>query len=159
MTADPRPAPASALTPAHELCAPRDELPLSLVLYVATRAVAARCRPRLAELGITFTQYLVLRVLWERGSATVSELGGVLGLDSGTLSPLLKRLESAGLVERRRGRQDGRRVDVTTTPSGDALRAPAQALEATLREGSGSAGSPQAELLSVLRRLTAVTGR
>jgi DNA-binding MarR family transcriptional regulator len=122
------------------------------------RAIAARCRPRLAELGITFTQYLVLRVLWERRSATVGELGEVLGLDSGTLSPLLKRLESAGLVVRRRGQEDGRRVDITTTPSGDALRAPARALEAALREAPAAAGLPFAELSSTLRRLIAVTG-
>ncbi|MFE0489198.1 MarR family winged helix-turn-helix transcriptional regulator [Streptomyces griseoaurantiacus] len=152
MTANPRPAPIS------DVCAPGDDEPLSLILYVASRAIAARCRPRLAELGITFTQYLVLRVLWERGSATVTELGEVLGLDSGTLSPLLKRLEFAGLVVRRRGQKDGRRVEVTVTPSGDALRTPAQALEVTLRDVTGASDFPYAEVLSVLRRMLVAMG-
>lgn len=127
--------------------------PLSLVLYVASRVLAARCRPRLGELGLTFPQYLVMLVLWERGPVTVTELGDVLGLDSGTLSPLLKRLEFAGLVDRRRQREDERRVEVSSTPAGDALRGPAQELEADVRAALPHMTLAYEDLLRALREL------
>ncbi|WFF00550.1 MarR family transcriptional regulator [Micromonospora sp. WMMD964] len=93
-------------------------------LYSASRALTDVYRPILDEFGLTYPQYLVLLVLWERPDdpRTVSELGTELRLDSGTLSPLLKRLEGAGLVVRRRSAHDERRVEVGLTEQGRALR-------------------------------------
>lgn len=93
-------------------------------LYAASRSLTDVYRPILDEFGLTYPQYLVLLVLWERpdDAPTVSELGAELRLDSGTLSPLLKRLEGAGLVVRRRSARDERRVEVGLTEQGRALR-------------------------------------
>jgi len=93
-------------------------------LYAASRAVTDVYRPILEEHGLTYPQYLVLLVLWERrdNTPTVSDLGAELRLDSGTLSPLLKRLEAAGLVVRTRSERDERRVEVGLTAQGRALR-------------------------------------
>ncbi|RYV52301.1 MarR family winged helix-turn-helix transcriptional regulator [Pengzhenrongella frigida] len=91
-------------------------------LYSASRAITAAYRTLLADLGVTYPQYLVLMVLWERDDRGVRELGDLLELDSGTLSPLLKRLESLGLIERRRLATDERRVHIHLTPAGSALR-------------------------------------
>jgi MarR family transcriptional regulator, organic hydroperoxide resistance regulator len=88
---------------------------LCFALYSASRAVTAVYRPLLDELGITYPQYLVLLVLWEERQCSVGHLGNRLHLDSGTLSPLLKRLEAAGLVVRRRASDDERRVEVSLT--------------------------------------------
>jgi len=87
-------------------------------LYAASRAVISAYRPLLDEAGITYPQYLVLLVLWERGPQPVKALGNALALDSGTLSPLLKRLETAGLVRRERQAGDERSVLVTLTAAG-----------------------------------------
>jgi DNA-binding MarR family transcriptional regulator len=90
-------------------------------LYTASRAVIGLYRPMLDRLGITYPQYLVLMALWENDGLTVTGLGDALQLDSGTVSPLLKRLEAAGFVERRRESGDERRVTVHLTESGAAL--------------------------------------
>src|SRR4029450_13364104 len=80
---------------------------LCFALYAASRAVTARYRPMLEELGLTYPQYLVMMLLWEQDTQTVGQLGARLALDSGTLSPLLKRLTAAGLVTRHRRVEDG----------------------------------------------------
>ncbi|MFK0252807.1 MarR family winged helix-turn-helix transcriptional regulator [Streptomyces sp. NPDC090445] len=95
---------------------------VSFALYVAARALARHYRPLLTELGLTYPQYLVMLVLWTRGPLTVKELGETLGLDSGTLSPLLQRLADKGTVDRRRSGGDGRQVLVASTRGGDCLR-------------------------------------
>src|ERR1051325_6626319 len=92
-------------------------------LYAASRAMTGLYRPELDALGLTYPQYLALRVLWHRGPTTVRDLGKLLDLDSGTLSPLLKRLETAGHVRRERGTTDERTVEVHLTASGARLRA------------------------------------
>src|SRR5687768_18184170 len=81
---------------------------LCFALYAASRAVTARYRPMLEELGLTYPQYLVMMLLWEQDNQTVGQLGARLALDSGTLSPLLKRLTAAGLVTRHRRVEDER---------------------------------------------------
>src|SRR5258705_35679 len=91
---------------------------LCFALYSASRAMTAAYRPILTELNLTYPQYLVLLVLWEEGRITVGGLGERLQLDSGTLSPLLKRLEANGFVRRERSSDDERLVDVTLTPEG-----------------------------------------
>ena len=102
---------------------PRDALALDdqlcFALYAASRAMTARYRPLLDAVGLTYPQYLVMVVLWDEGPSTVRELGERLRLDSGTLSPLLKRLEGSGLVARERRADDERSVLVTA----DARRA------------------------------------
>ena len=91
-------------------------------LYAASRAMTALYRPALDAAGLTYPQYLVMRVLWHRGATTVGDLGAALHLDSGTLSPLLKRLEAQGRLRRERGTTDERTVWVHLTDDGAALR-------------------------------------
>ncbi len=91
-------------------------------LYAATRAVTRRYADVLADVGLTYPQYLVMLALWTDGPLSVGDLGRRLRLDSGTLTPLVKRLEAAGRVERRRDAHDERRVVVTPTPEGERLR-------------------------------------
>lgn len=95
---------------------------LCFSLYAASRAVTKVYREKLAALGLTYPQYLVLIVLWEQDRQTVSDLGRKLMLDTGTLTPLLKRLESMGLVERQRSRGDERQVHIVLTEAGRALQ-------------------------------------
>jgi DNA-binding MarR family transcriptional regulator len=106
-------------------------------LYAASRATTALYRPLLDELGLTYPQYLVLLVLWERDGRTVKELGEELRLDSGTLSPLLKRMEAAGLVARHRTAGDERVVEVRLTAAGTELQARARSVPATLVAATG----------------------
>jgi DNA-binding MarR family transcriptional regulator len=91
-------------------------------LYAASRGMTALYRPLLDPHHLTYPQYLVLRVLWHDGPTTVRDLGRALSLDSGTLSPLLKRLETLGFVQRARSTTDERVVIVHPTDTGEALR-------------------------------------
>jgi DNA-binding MarR family transcriptional regulator len=95
---------------------------LCFALYSTLHAINKTYQPLLKRLGLTYPQYLVMMVLWENADLTVGELGGRLRLDSGTLTPLLKRLEAGGLVSRRRDAQDERQVRVGLTDAGRALR-------------------------------------
>lgn len=95
---------------------------LCLDLYAASRAVMKAYTPLLAPLGLTYPQYLVMVALWQEDGQQVNALARQLSLDSGTLSPLLKRLEAAGLVERSRDTEDERAVKVKLTPPGRALQ-------------------------------------
>lgn len=95
---------------------------LCFALYSASLAMTKIYKPLLDELGLTYPQYLVLLVLWEQDGVTVSELGERLSLDSGTLTPLLKRLEAAGLVSRLRDAVDERRVLIRLTAEGRQLK-------------------------------------
>jgi MarR family transcriptional regulator, organic hydroperoxide resistance regulator len=95
---------------------------LCFPLYAASNLLTRLYRPLLEELGLTYPQYLVMLVLWERRSASVGELSEALYLDSGTLTPLLKRLEVNGLVRRQRSAEDERRVEVSLTREGEALK-------------------------------------
>ena len=108
--------PAQALLLDNQLC---------FALYSTSLAMTRLYKPLLGELGLTYPQYLVLLVLWERDDLSVSELGERLFLDSGTLTPLLKRMESADLIKRSRAADDERRVHITLTPGGRKLKASA----------------------------------
>lgn len=101
---------------------------LCFAIYSANLALHKIYRQLLAPLDITYPQYLVMMVLWERDDVTVSEIGERLFLDSATLTPLLKRLETAGLLHRLRSRKDERQVVVTLTDKGNALRQQARAI-------------------------------
>jgi DNA-binding MarR family transcriptional regulator len=102
-----------ALKLANQLC---------FAVYSAAHAFNRVYKPLLDRLGLTYPQYLVMLVLWEEDDQTVKAIGAQLFLDSGTLTPLLKRLETAGLVRRSRDRTDERLVRVALTPAGAALR-------------------------------------
>ena len=102
-----------AMKLANQLCFP---------LYAAARNVTNLYTPWLKPLGLTYTQYIVFLVLWEKDGISVTEIGEKLMLDNGTLSPLLKKLEQAGYVERRRRREDDRVVEITLTEEGRALQ-------------------------------------
>ncbi len=101
-------------------------------LYAASRALTALYRPLLEPLGLTYPQYLVMVVLWENEPLNVKRLGEKLFLDSGTLTPLLKKLEGQGLVSRQRSPADERQVLIGLTPPGRALRQSAESIPATL---------------------------
>src|SRR3954447_10951939 len=103
---------AAALLLDNQVCFP---------LYAAARAVTQAYQPLLAALGLTYPQYLVLLVLWEEDGLSVTQIGRRLHLDSGTLTPLLKRLAPAGLVRRARAAGDGRGVQVFLTAAGRRL--------------------------------------
>ena len=106
---------------------------LCFALYSTSLAMTKRYRPLLDDLGLTYPQYLVMLSLWEKDSVTVSALGDRLHLDSGTLTPLLKRLELAGFLGRRRDERDERRVLVSLTPAGRGLRGRALRIPAQLQ--------------------------
>jgi DNA-binding MarR family transcriptional regulator len=124
-------------------------------LYAASRAATARYRPILDRFGLTYPQYVALLVLWERGETTVKDLGAALMLDSGTLSPLLKRLETAGLVRRRRDADDERSVVVALTKAGAALQIEAAGVPAELARATGMSPSELKALRETLAALTA----
>ena len=141
-----KPAPANvpALMLDNQLC---------FALYSASLAMTKLYKPMLAALGLTYPQYLVMLVLWEHGAVTVSELGERLCLDSGTLTPLLKRMESAELLQRARSAQDERRVQITLTAAGRKLKARAARVPGCVVRASGR---PVAELVSLTRQVRAL---
>ena len=105
---------------------------LCFKVYALNNLIGRAYRPLLDEIGLTYSQYLVMLVLWENSPSSVGELGGRLRLDSGTLTPLLKRLETAGLVARRRSDADERRVEIHLTQAGASLKARAMKIPADL---------------------------
>ena len=128
---------------------------LCFALYAASRAMTGRYRVLLDDLDLTYPQYLVMLVLWEEGTITVNQLGRRLQLDSGTLSPLLKRLETAGVVTRRRRIEDERSVEIGLTEQGLQLRKRAESIPGRLCAVVGLSYEERAELIETLRRLTA----
>ena len=129
---------------------------LCLPLYAASRAVTRRYTELLAEVGLTYPQYLCLLALWDAGKPlSVSELGARLHLDSGTLTPLLKRMEAAGLVSRSRDDADERRVLVAATDQGWALRPRVADVPARMVQGMGLEQADGDALRSLLDHLLA----
>jgi len=122
-------------------------------LSVAARTVVAAYRPVLEPLGLTHPQYLVMLALWQHEPVSVRDLSGLLHLDPGTLSPLLKRLEACGLLRRERDSADERALAVTLTPKGRALRAEAEAVPPAIVERLGMEVD---ELVDLRERLTRV---
>jgi DNA-binding MarR family transcriptional regulator len=109
---------------------------LCFALYSSSLAMTKLYKPLLAPLGITYPQYLAFLVLWERDGLAVGELGERLFLDSGTLTPLLKRMEASGWLKRERAADDERRVILTLTPEGRALRQKARRVPLQLAEAT-----------------------
>ena len=119
---------------ATEFDALRLENQLCFPLYACAREVVKRYKPFLDEIDLTYTQYITMMVLWEQKSLTVKELGKSLFLDSGTLTPLLKKLEEKGFVTRRRSLEDERNLIVTITEQGEALKQRAIHIPRTVKE-------------------------
>ena len=129
---------------------------LCFALYSASLAMTKLYKLLLAELGLTYPQYLAMLVLWERDGLMVSELGERLFLDSGTLTPLLKRLEAAGLIARIRALDDERRVHVTLTAAGRKLKARAARIPACVAD---AVQCPLPEIVSLTRQVQALRQR
>ncbi|GAB3440454.1 MarR family transcriptional regulator [Streptomonospora sediminis] len=127
---------------------------LCFAVYTASRALTGLYRELLATLDLTYPQYLAMLVLWEHGDLTVKELGRRLRLDSGTLSPLLRRLEAGGLLHRSRTGGDERVVRITLTAKGAALREHAAAIPDRLLDATGVTPAQAAELRTALGQIT-----
>jgi len=126
---------------------------LCFALYSTSLAMTKLYKPLLDAMGLTYPQYLVMLVLWEGDGLMVSQLGDRLSLDSGTLTPLLKRLEATGLIARIRDVQDERRVRVTLTAAGRKLRTRASALPGCVLAASQCSVDELVALKSQLRTL------
>ncbi|MDP9125056.1 MAG: MarR family transcriptional regulator [Pseudomonadota bacterium] len=126
---------------------------LCFALYSASLAMTKVYKPLLAPLGLTYPQYLVMLALWEDDAQTVSALGDKLALDSGTLTPLLKRLETQGQLSRERDAEDERRVIVRLTPAGRRLKVQARRIP---REIGHASGCELSEIVGLTRQLTSV---
>lgn len=140
------PAPAEYLRLDNQIC---------FALHAASRAFGTLYRTALRDLALTYPQYLVMLVLWEHGELPVKKIGEYLRLDSGTLSPLLKRLEAAGLVQRERSALDERSVTVRLTTTGDALRERAQRVPEQIASATGLSLTDLTDLRTRLNDLTA----
>ncbi|TDR47854.1 MarR family transcriptional regulator [Tahibacter aquaticus] len=139
-----RPDATSALLLDQQLC---------FALYSANLAMHKVYRPLLNKLGLTYPQYLVMLVLWETDAQTVSAIGERLFLDSATLTPLLKRLEAAGLLSRTRSAEDERQVVIELSSTGRALRQPAQAIPQSVFCAAQCSGAELRAIKSELERL------
>ena len=128
----------------HQLC---------FAVYSASLAMTKLYKPLLEPLGLTYPQYLVMLVLWEQDGLTVSQLGERLSLDSGTLTPLLKRLQTAGLLQRLRDAADERRVLLQLTPAGRRLKGRAGRVPQTVACATGCKLNELASLTAQLKRL------
>ncbi len=126
---------------------------LCLALSMASRAMTARYRPLLSPLGLTYPQYLVMLLLWQEGGCSVGGIGEHLRLESSTLSPLLKRLESVGLITRARDTHDERSVIVDLTMKGRSLERRTRGVTAAICEATGLDAQQQAEFVANLRSL------
>ena len=135
------------------------EQQVCFAVVVAARSIVALYKPVLGPLGLTHPQYLVMLALWQRTPQTASQLSSALALDPGTLTPLLKRLESAGLVERGRDARDERQLAVRLTERGTALRAQAESVPAAVAERLGMGLDELAALRDDLTRVIAAAGR
>ncbi|WP_150237286.1 MarR family winged helix-turn-helix transcriptional regulator [Nocardiopsis quinghaiensis] len=141
--------------PAGDFPLPAVDEQMCFALYAASRAVVNLYRPLLDPLGLTYPQYLVMMLLWERGECWVKDFGSALQLDYGTLTPLLKRLEGRGLLHRGRDPRDERSVRVVLTDEGRRLRASAEGIPEAI---GGVIDLPEEEFEATrlaLRRLTA----
>ena len=129
---------------------------LCFALYSTSLAMTRLYKPLLEALGITYPQYLVLLVLWEQDGLSVSELGNRLFLDSGTLTPLLKRMQAAGLVTRQRALDDERRVHIALTESSNLLKTQAAQIPGCILN---AAQCPVPELVALTRQMQALRER
>lgn len=145
------PSPSTPITPSPAIL--RLDNQVCFALYSASLAMTKLYKPLLDRIGLTYPQYLVMLVLWEQDGVTVSELGERLFLDSGTLTPLLKRLEAQGQIARLRDVQDERRVRITLTAEGRALRDQAEAIPQCVLQSSQCSIAELTALTTELKQL------
>lgn len=126
---------------------------LCFPLYACSREIIKRYKPFLDALDLTYTQYIAMMVLWEKGSMTVKELGARLYLDSGTLTPMLKKMEAKGLVSRTRSTEDERNLIVAITPAGEALKERAVSIPGAMAKCSGLTPEEGTELYHLLYKI------
>lgn len=135
---------------------------ICFAVYSAAHAFNRVYKPLLDRLSLTYPQYLVMLVLWERDGVPVKDIGERLFLDSGTLTPLLKRLEMAGLVRRTRSTEDERQVLIDLTPQGQALKEKARAVPQSILEATDCSVADlvalKGEIVSLRDRLNAALG-
>jgi DNA-binding MarR family transcriptional regulator len=132
---------------------------LCFSIYSAEIAIQRAYKPLLDGLGLTYPQYLVLNVLWRKDTQTVGGIAHQLALESSTLTPLLKRLEAAGLLRRTRNPDNERQVIIALTPEGDRLRFRAGCLGETLLEASGQTAEELADINRKIRQLRDAVSR
>src|SRR6478736_6008043 len=148
-----KPAPTGPLLLGNQLC---------FAIYSTAHAFNRVYKPLLDKLGLTYPQYLVMLVLWERDGEPVKNIGERLFLDSGTLTPLLKRLEAAGLIKRTRSTEDERQVLIALTAKGESLREKARAVPQSILAASacsvGELVAMKNEIVALRDRLNAVLG-
>lgn len=132
---------------------------LCFPIYALSRQITAIYRPHLEKLGLTYPQYLVLMVLWERKSVTVKHLGELLWLDSGTLTPLLKRMEVNGLLTRKRSSVDERVVDIIISDKGKELEKKAESIPPAIKKALETNDEQLVLLREQLKSLLKITGK
>ena len=133
---------------------------LCFPLYACARKIVAEYTPYLKPLGLTYTQYIVFMVLWEKETVTAGELGKILHLDAGTLTPLLKHLEKDGYVTRQRSKEDERITNISITKKGNALKEKCKNIPLKLTASNQSCGSSlsQAEAKKLYELLYKILG-
>lgn len=127
---------------------------LCFPLYVAAKEVVKKYRPLLEPLGLTYTQYIAMMVMWEHKSLTVGRMCELMCLDTGTITPMLKKMEAAGLVQRKRSKNDERSVIVTITPKGEALKEKAADVPARMSQCVSLSQDEALTLLTLLKKLS-----
>lgn len=133
---------------------------LCFPLYACARKIVAQYTPYLKPLGLTYTQYIVFMVLWEKESVTAGQLGNILHLDAGTLTPLLKHLEKDGYVTRQRSKKDERITNITITKKGNELKEKCKNIPLELAANNEASGSTltQAEAKKLYQLLYKLLG-
>lgn len=126
---------------------------LSFLMYACSREVIKQYKPFLDAMDLTYTQYIVMMVLWERDEITVKELGDTLYLDSGTLTPLLKKLENKGYICRNRSRKDERNLLLSVTEEGNALKGHAKEITEQIERNTMLSGEDTQALYVLLRKV------
>lgn len=137
----------------------RLEKQLCFAVYATAHAFTRAYKPILDRVGLTYPQYLVMLVLWERSALPVKTIGEQLDLDSGTLSPLLKRLEHGGLIKRIRDLRDERQVIVSLTPKGEAMKGDVDTIMTAIGKAAGCTLEEMAGMRDMLHRLRTNLGR
>ena len=126
---------------------------LCFPLYACSREIIKKYKPCLDNLNLTYTQYITMLVLWEKETMTAKELGDILHLDSGTLTPLLKKLESKGLLIRRRSEADERNLIITVTEAGEAMKEKAMPIPETVKSSFNLTEEEAKTLYRILYRI------
>lgn len=132
---------------------------LCFPIYALSRQVTAIYRPYLDKIGLTYPQYLVIMVLWEYKTVTVKQLGELLWLDSGTLTPLLKRMEANGFLIRKRSSEDERVVDILITEKGEALEKEAESIPPAMKKALEIGDEELATLREHLKKILNITSK